>query len=145
MNMKKTIALLVGIFFVIGIVSLGIAQEKAKTEAPKVEKKAEKVEKKAAKTLKASGKVKSVKADANELVLEVAQKDKTTKDVAFSVDPKAKVTLSKKSITLKEVKEGEAVTVSYIEEAGKNVAKSIALKEKVAKKAEKAEKKTEKK
>ena len=128
--MKKVIALVVAMLFVLSVAGLSFAAEKAAPAAPAEKKEAApaKAEKKApAKVKQVTGEVVAVDAKAKTLTVKGKKAD-----VALSVDDKAAAKLA-------DVKVGDKVTVKYKETDGKNVATSI-----VAKKA-KAEKKVEKK
>lgn len=138
--MKKTIAIIVSILFVLSVAGLSFAAEQKAAPAPeKKEMKKEaapaekKTEKKAApKTV--SGEVAAVDAKA----MTVTVKGKKG-DVAITVDDKTKF---EKGKTLADVKVGDKATVKYTEADGKNVAKSVTVKA-AKKKAEKKEMKKE--
>ena len=130
--MKKTIAIIVSLLFVLSIAGLSFAAEKAAAPAPSpapekkmMEKKAEPAkmeEKKApAKIKQVTGEVKSVDAKS------VTVKGKKA-DVTVSVDDKTKIMAGKDKKTLADVKAGDKVSVKYTEAEGKNMAKSIAIK-----------------
>ena len=126
--MKKVIAIVVAMLFVLSVAGLSFAAEKAATAAPAEKAAPVKAEKKApAKVKHLTGEVVAVDAKAKTLTVKGKKAD-----VALSVDDKAAAKLA-------DVKVGDKVTVKYKETDGKNVATSI-----VAKKA-KAEKKVEKK
>ncbi len=147
----KFCALSVAIAFLFGSLTLAAAQQApAPAPAPAAkpaEKPAEKMPAKpAAKVKRASGTVKSAAEDS--LVLEVAQKDKTKKDMTFALDKTTKISKSGKSVTAKDVKAGDTARVSYEEgEAGKMMAKNVTVRtpEKAATKAPAAPAPAEKK
>lgn len=71
------------------------------------------------------GKVKAIRANA--VILQVVQKDKSTKELTFLLDPEARVRAGKKAMLVKEIKEGDAATVAYVEADGKLVAQAVIL------------------
>ena len=121
----KFCALSVAVAFLFGSLTVATAQQApAPTPAPAA-KPAEKMPAKP-KVKRASGTVKSVSEDS--LVLEVAQKDKTKKDMTFALDKTTKISKSGKSVTTKDVKVGDAASVSYEDgQAGKMMAKSVTV------------------
>ncbi len=129
--MKKTIAIIVSLLFVLSIAGLSFAAEKAAApaaapaKAAPAEKKAEPAkmeEKKApAKIKQVTGEVKSVDAKA------ITVKGKKA-DVTVNVDDKTKIMAGKEKKALADVKAGDKVSVKYTEAEGKNMAKSIAIK-----------------
>ncbi len=133
--MKKVIALVVAMLFVLSVAGLSFAAEKAATAAPAADKKEAapaKAEKKApAKVKQVTGEVVAVDAKAKTLTVKGKKAD-----VVLSVDDKAAAKLA-------DVKVGDKVTVKYKETDGKNVATSVVAKK--AKADKKAEKKMEKK
>jgi Cu/Ag efflux protein CusF len=134
--MKKAIAIIVSLLFVLSVAGLSFAAEKA--AAPAAEKS---MEKKAPVKVKwLSGEVSAV--DAAAMTLTVKGKKA---EVALTVNDKTKITMGKEKKTLADVKVGDKVSTKYSEVEGKNVAKSIALKaeQKMEKKAKKMEKKAE--
>ena len=129
--MKKVIAIVVSVLFVLSVAGLSFAAEQKAAPAAPAEKKeaapAKAEEKKApAKVKQVTGEVVAVDAKAKTLTVKGKKGD-----VALSVDEKAAAKLA-------DVKVGDKVTVKYKETDGKNVATSV-----VGKKA--AEKKMEKK
>jgi pyruvate dehydrogenase E2 component (dihydrolipoamide acetyltransferase) len=135
--MKKVIALVVAMLFVLSVAGLSFAAEKAATPAPAEKKEAAPAKKEAAPAKaekKAPAKVKQVTGEV--VAVDAKAKTLTVKgkkaDVVLTADDKAAAKLA-------DVKVGDKVTVKYKETDGKNVATGI-----VAKKA-KAEKKMEKK
>lgn len=136
--MKKAIAIIVSLLFVLSVAGLSFAAEKA-APAPAAEKA---MEKKAPVKVKwLSGEVSAV--DAAAMTLTVKGKKA---EVALTVNDKTKITMGKEKKTLADVKVGDKVSTKYSEVEGKNVAKSVAIKaEKAEKKMEKKAKKMEKK
>jgi len=67
------------------------------------------------------GKIKSVSADKKELVVT----DKDNKDMTFSLSDTAQIQLADNDITLKELKTGEEVTVTYEKKGDKLVATKV--------------------
>ncbi len=132
--MKKAIAIIVSVLFVLSVAGLSFAAEKAapaeKKEAPaKAEKKAK------AKVMTVTGEVVAV--DAKAMTLTVKGKKG---DVVVTADDKTKFAKGK---SLADVKVGDKATVSYADMDGKNVAKSIMFKAAEAKKETKKETKKE--
>ena len=141
--MKKAIAIIVSLLFVLSVAGLSFAAEKAmKKEAAPAPMEEKAMEKKApAKVKWLSGEVSAVDAAA----MTVTVKGKKA-EVALTVNDKTKIMMGKEKKTLADVKVGDKVSTKYSEVEGKNVAKSIAIKgEKAEKKTEKKAKKTEKK
>jgi len=116
-------ALLSGIF-VLGVVSSGWAQQ---APAPGQPEKAAPAQP-ATKVKRLTGSVKS--ASEENLVLEVTQKDKSTKEYTFALDPKAKLSRAGKAIVVKDVHSGDSATVSFTESEGKLVAKAVTVRAK---------------
>lgn len=146
--MKKTIAIIVSLLFVLSLAGLSFAAEKAAApaaapaKAAPAEKKAEpaKIEEKKApaKIKQVTGEVKSVDAKA------ITVKGKKA-DVTVNVDDKTKIMAGKEKKALADVKAGDKVSVKYTEAEGKNMAKSIAIKPAAKMEEKKTEKKMEKK
>jgi hypothetical protein len=134
--MKKTLAIIVSIIFVLSFAGLSFAADKAvekKAEPVKAEKKAPAMEEK-----KAPAKVKQVTGDVS--AVDAKAKTITVKgkkgDVVIAADDKM----------MADIKAGDKVVVKYTEADGKNTAKSVkkaAAKAEKAVKAEKTEKKAE--
>jgi hypothetical protein len=139
--MKKVIAIVVSIVFVLSFAGLSFAADKA---AKMEEKKSpvEAADKKApAKITTIKGEVAAVDAKANTVTVKVKKGD-----VTVTTDAKTKVVMGKEKKTVADVKAGDKVKVQYKEVDGKMMAKSIAIMPAEAeKKAEKKEKKAEKK
>jgi Cu/Ag efflux protein CusF len=135
--MKKAIAIIVSLLFVVSVAGLSFAAEKGMKE-PAAEKM---MEKKAPVKVKwLTGEVSAVDAAAMTLTVKGRKAE-----VALTVNDKTKIMMGKEKKTLADVKVGEKVSTRYSEVEGKNVAKSIALKgeKKAEKKAKKMEKKAE--
>lgn len=138
--MKRVIALIVAMLFVLSVAGFALAAEK-KEAAPAEKKEAAPAEKKApAKVKQVTGEVTAVDAAAKTLTV----KGKAG-DVALTADDKTTVKIGKEKKALGDVKVGDKVTVRYTEMDGKNVAKSIIVKAAPAEKKEAAPKAEEKK
>lgn len=138
--MKRAIALIVAMLFVLSVAVFAVASEK-KEAAPMEKKEAAPAEKKApAKVKQVTGEVTAVDAAAKTLTV----KGKAG-DVALTADDKTTVKVGKEKKTLADVKVGDKVTVRYAEMDGKNIAKSIIIKAAPAEKKEAAPKAEEKK
>ncbi|MFA4917966.1 MAG: DUF5666 domain-containing protein [Thermodesulfovibrionales bacterium] len=144
--MKKTLAIIVSLIFVLSFAGLSFAADKAvekKAEPVKAEKKAEPAvaEKKAApaKVKQVTGDVAAVDAKANTITVKGKKGD-----TVVTCDDKTKIMMGKDKKAIADVKVGDKVTVKYSEADGKMTAKSVAIKA-AEKKAEpvKAEKKAE--
>ncbi len=121
--MKRAIALIVAMLFVLSVAVFAVAAEK-KEAAPMEKKEAAPAEKKApAKVKQVTGEVTAVDAAAKTLTV----KGKAG-DVALTADDKTTVKVGKEKKTLADVKVGDKVTVRYAEMDGKNIAKSIIIK-----------------
>ena len=117
--MKKLLALVVAVVFVAGSAGLVLAQ--TQTSPPAAEKKAEK--KMPVKS--ANGTVKSATADS---IVVVAGKDKQKNvEWTFAVDAKTAIRKAGKSITVADLKAGDAVHVRYMNVDGKAVAQDISV------------------
>ena len=115
--MKKAIAIIVSVLFVLSVAGLSFAADKAAPAAAP----AEKAEKKApAKVKQVTGEVAAVDAKANTLTVKGKKGD-----VMVNTDDKTSVKVGKEKKSLADVKMGDKVTVKYAEMDGKNVAKSI--------------------
>lgn len=135
--MKKVIAIVISVLFVLSVVGLSFAAEKAAAPAaPAAEKAAPaKAEKKAPVKMKQiTGEVAAM--DAKAMTLTVKGKKG---DVALTAEDKTSVKMGKEKKTFADVKMGDRVMVKYAEMDGKNVAKTIVVVP------SKAEKKAEKK
>ncbi|MFA6055898.1 MAG: DUF5666 domain-containing protein [Thermodesulfovibrionales bacterium] len=140
--MKKTLAIIVSLIFVLSFAGLSFAADKAvekKAEPVKAEKKAPVVaEKKAApaKVKQVTGDVAAVDAKANTITVKGKKGD-----TVVTCDDKTKIMMGKDKKALADVKVGDKVTVKYSEADGKMTAKSVAIKmaeKKADKKAEPA-------
>jgi uncharacterized protein YxeA len=137
--MKKVIAIIVSVLFVLSVAGLSFAAEKAATPAPAEKKEAApaKAEKKApAKVKQVTGEVAAVDAAAKTLTVKGKKGD-----VALMADDKTSVKMGKEKKALADVKAGDKVAVKYAEMDGKNVAKSIIISAAPAKMEKKMEKK----
>ncbi len=124
--MRKSLAVALSSLFVLGAIASGWAQPPpagGQPEKPAAEKVAP--SKAAPKAQRLTGSIKS--ASEESLVLEVRQKDKSTKEYAFALDPKAKLSKAGKAITAKELQPGDPATVSFTEAEGKLVAKAVTV------------------
>jgi ribosomal protein S1 len=159
--MKKALAIIVSLIFVLSFAGLSFAADKAvekKAEPVKAEKKAPAVEEKKAPAMaekKAPAKVKQVTGDV--AAVDAKANTITVKgkkgDTVVTCDDKTKIMMGKDKKALADVKVGDKVTVKFSEADGKMTAKSVAIKmaekkaepAKMEKKAEpvKAEKKAE--
>ncbi len=135
--MKKVVALIVSVLFILSVTGLSFAVEEKKPVTPAVEEKkpvtpaveekkpAAPAEKKAVKksaTKQVTGEVVAV--DATAMTLTVKGKKG---DVALSADDKTAVKMGKEKKALADVKVGDKVKAKYTVKDGKNVAKSVAL------------------
>ena len=114
--MKKAIAIIMAIFFGLAIASISFAVE---------EKMAEPVTK--TKVKQVTGKVKAVDTKAKTITVVKKIKGKE-KEVVLAVDEKTRITVDSEK-ALADVKVGDDVKAKYIEDEGKNVAKSVAIKQ----------------
>ena len=120
--MKKLIAVLMGVAFVAGISGAALAQ----APAPKTDKPAETT--KPAEAPKkpmmhsAFGTVKSAAADSIVVAGKTKGKDA---EWTFAVEPKTKIRKANKDITAADLAAGDAVSVHYHADGGKNVADSV--------------------
>jgi Cu/Ag efflux protein CusF len=136
--MKKAIAIIVSLLFVLSVAGLSFAAEKAMKKEAAAEKT---MEKKAPVKVKwLSGEVSAVDAAAMTLTVKGRRAE-----VALTVNDKTSIKMGKEKKTLADVKVGDRVATRYSEVEGKNVAKSIAIRgeKKAEKKAKKMEKKAE--
>lgn len=136
--MKKAIAIIVSVLFVLAITSLSFATEEKKAApapaAPAAEKKAPAAEKKAP-VKQVTGEAAAVDMKANTITVK-GKKAETT----VTCDDKTKVMMGKEKKSCADVKVGDKVTAKYSEADGKNMAKSVSIHA-----AKPAEKKMEKK
>jgi len=118
--MKKVIAIIVSVLFVLAVAGLSFAADQ-KAAAPAQTETAPAPEKKApAKIKQVTGEVAAVDAAAKTLTVKAKKAE-----VMLSTDDKTKFGKGK---TLADVKVGEKVMVKYAEMDGKNVAKSVTVK-----------------
>jgi ribosomal protein S1 len=128
--MKKVIAIVVSLLFVLSVAGLSFAAEQKAVAPAETKKEAAPAtaEKKApAKVMQVTGEVVAVDAKAKTLTVKGKKGD-----VALSVEEKAAAKLA-------DIKVGDKVTVKYKETDGKNVATSVAAKKTAEKKMEKKE------
>ena len=121
MRVEKILAIVVAIAFLFG--TLGIVQAVAQEAKPPASAPAKAAEKPAAKAKSAKGSVKSASEDS--LVVVSSGKDK--KEMTFALDAKTMIKKAGKAVTAKDLKEGDMVTVSYSEDGGKMMAKSVTV------------------
>ena len=135
--MKKTIAIIVSLLFVLSVAGLSFAAEQKAAPAEKKEApaKAEKKTTEKVKVMRVTGEVTAV--DAKAMTLTVKGKKG---DVALTANDKTKFAKGK---TLADVKVGDKAMVVYSETDGKMVAKSVMSKAAAAKKETKKEMKKE--
>ena len=131
--MKRIPTALLSGLFILGLVSVGWAQQAPAPGQPQkpVTEKAPAAKPPAAKLQQVTGSVKSAAEES--LVLEVPQKDKSTKEYTFTFDPRAKLSKAGKTIVAKDVQPGDSATVSFTESEGKLVAKAVTVRAKPAK------------
>jgi Cu/Ag efflux protein CusF len=134
--MRKAIAIIVAVLFVFAVTSISFAAEEKKAEgAVSVEK---------PKVKQVTGEVKAVDTKAGTITVAKKMKGKVEETIV-TVDNKTKIMMGKEKKTLADVMAGDKVTAKYTEVDGKNVAKSVAIKEAetapAEKKAEPAKKK----
>jgi ribosomal protein S1 len=133
--MRKAIAIIVSLLFVLSVAGLSFAAEKVAMEPAKA------MEKKAPVKIKwLSGEVSAVDAAANTVTVKGKKAE-----VTLDVNDKTKITMGHEKKTLAQLKVGDRVSTRYSEVEGKNVAKSMAIhaEKKMGKKAKKMEKKAE--
>jgi Cu/Ag efflux protein CusF len=124
--MKKALAIIVSLLFVLSVTGFCFAAEKAmgkkETAAPSaMEEKA--VEKAPVKIKYVIGEVTAVDATAGTLTVKSKKQE-----VSLSTDSKTIIRMGKEKKTLADITSGEKVKVRYTEVDGKNMAKSIAIK-----------------
>jgi ribosomal protein S1 len=131
---KKAIAIIVSLLFVLSVAGLTFAAEKAveKKEAPAMEKKAPAK----AKVKMVTGEVTAVDVKANTVTVKGKKAEMT-----LTCEDQTKVMMGKEKKACADVKVGDKVTAKYSEVEGKDVAKSVSIH--AAKPAAKKMKKTE--
>lgn len=132
--MRKLVTLFVAAAFVGSAAGLVFAQTGTSPAAPAEKKvdEADKMEKKMA-SKRTMGKVKSASADS----LVVTGKAKgIDAEWTFALDSKTKIKKGGKDATAADLKEGELVSVKYMEHDGKSVAQAVTARAEAAKKAE---------
>jgi thioredoxin-dependent peroxiredoxin len=143
--MKKTIAIIVSLIFVLSFAGLSFAADKpaaekkaepAKAAPAAAEKKAEPAKAAPAKVKQVTGDVAAVDAKAGTITVKGKKGDTTV-----ATDAKTKIMMGKDVKAIADVKVGDKVTVKFSEADGKMTAKSVAIKaaEKKAEPAKKAE------
>lgn len=108
--MKKTIAVVLSLIFILAVTSVTFAAEKHAAPAP------------AAKAVEKHVKGDITAVDANAMTVTVKGKKG---DVTVTVDAKTEFKLGKDKKTVSDLKVGEKVKILYHEADGKNIAKSI--------------------
>jgi ribosomal protein S1 len=126
--MKKTLAIIVSLIFVLSFAGLSFAADKAvekKAEPVKAEKKAPAMEEKKApaKVKQVTGDVAAVDAKANTITVKGKKGD-----TVVTCDDKTKVMMGKDKKALADVKVGDKVMVKFSEADGKMTAKSVTIK-----------------
>jgi Cu/Ag efflux protein CusF len=106
--MKKTIAVVLSLIFVLAVTSITFAAEKKAANATKATEKLVK------------GDISAV--DANAMTITVKGKKG---DVTVTVDDKTDIKAGKDKKTIADLKAGEKVRIRYHEVDGKNIAKSV--------------------
>jgi len=132
---KYTLFVILAAFAVTAFAQNCVSAEKA--AAPAAEKKIEKKATKKASSKSLKGEVVSIDAVASTIVLKVG-KAKKEKEETIVVSDKTKIKKSKKDIALADVLAGDTVSVKYVTEDGKKVAKSVTVSVKKEKKVKKA-------
>jgi Cu/Ag efflux protein CusF len=122
--MKKVIAIIVSLLFVLSVAGFCFAAEKAVEKKETATARGEKsVEKAPVKVKYVIGEVKAVDATAGTLTVKSKKQE-----VSLSTDSKTIIRMGKEKKTLADITSGEKVKVRYTEVDGKNMAKSIAIK-----------------
>jgi hypothetical protein len=119
---KKLVALFVGVAFATTTAGLAVAQTAPAPAEKKTETATTKTKKMPSKN--ASGTVKSASADS--VVVAGKVKGKET-EWTFAVDPKTSIKKAGKSVTAADLKEGDQVSVRYMEMDGKATAQAITV------------------
>jgi Cu/Ag efflux protein CusF len=138
--MKKALAIIVSLLFVLSVAGFCFAAEKAvgkKGTAVAMEEKS--VEKAPVKIKYVTGEVTAVDAAAGTLTVKSKKQE-----VSLSTESKTVIRMGKEKKTLADITSGEKVKVRYTEVDGKNMAKSIAIKPETTATSEKTKKKHEK-
>jgi hypothetical protein len=134
----KLVSLFVTTAFMASTAALGIAQTSTAPAAPapagkKMDDKADTSAGKRLATKSAMGKVKSASADSLVVVGKAKGKDA---EWTFALDPKTRIKKGGKDAAATDLKEGDTVSVRYMEHDGKNVAQAIMARVESPKKAE---------
>jgi hypothetical protein len=115
--MRKSIAILVSLLFVLGLSAVSFAKEEAAAPAVKASPTTEVAKEK---SMFVTGEIKSLDAKAGTLIVKGKKGE-----VTMSVDSKTKIVAGKDVKTFADLKAGEKVRVKYQEAAGKNIATKI--------------------
>jgi len=118
--MKKTIAVVLSLIFILAVTSVTFAAEKAAAPAPAPEKKMEAAHATKAVEKHVKGDITAV--DAKAMTITVKGKKG---DVTVTVDDKTDIKIGKEKKTIADLKAGEKVIIKYHEADGKNTAKSV--------------------
>jgi Cu/Ag efflux protein CusF len=122
--MKKAIAIIVSLLFVLSVAGFCFAADKAVGKKETATAMGEQsVEKAPVKVKYVIGEVKAVDATAGTLTVKSKKQE-----VSLSTDSKTIIRIGKEKKTLADITSGEKVKVRYTEVDGKNMAKSIAIK-----------------
>jgi hypothetical protein len=141
---RKLVTLFVTAAFVGSTAGFALATSTAPAAPAPADKK---MDDKKASAKSATGKVKAASPDSLVVMGKAKGKDA---EWTFALDPKTKIKKGGKDATATDLKEGDDVSVRYMEQAGKNVAQTVTAKAEPAKKmegkpADKMEKPAEKK
>jgi Cu/Ag efflux protein CusF len=113
--MKKTVVIIMALFFVFAITSLSLAAGEKKA-APPVKPK----------VMQVTGDVKAIDTIAKTIIV-TKMVMKKAEETVVTVDDKTKIMMGKEKKALADLKVGDKVTVKYREVDGKNIAKSVAI------------------
>ncbi|MBI3076557.1 MAG: hypothetical protein HYY85_06135 [Deltaproteobacteria bacterium] len=129
--MKKLSIFMVSLMVIAGLVGLGIPQlatvmagEPEKKMEEKADKAAKPAKKPAVRTKQATGVVAKAAADSLTIKRKVKGQEQ---ELTFSVTDKTSVRMGKEKKAIGDVKEGERVTVRYVEDDGKMTARSVTI------------------
>ncbi len=118
--MKKTIAVVLSLVFILAVTSVTFAAEKQAAPATAPEKKMEAAPAAKAAEMHVKGDITAV--DAKAMTITVKGKKG---DVTVMVDDKTEIKVGKDKKTIADLKAGEKVKIKYHEADGKNIAKSV--------------------
>lgn len=118
--MKKTIAVVLSLMFILAVTSVTFAAEKAAAPAPAPEKKTEATKATKVTEKHVTGDITAV--DAKAMTITVKGKKG---DVTVTVDDKTDIKVGKDKKSIADLKAGEKVRIKYHEADGKNTAKSV--------------------